>query len=216
MSSLIQAFETGRANPRQTDLARQEALDKARETFDRFRAESPDDVTMQKQAAAVHRYAANVARLVNDYASAEKAYAAALGIWEDLSTRFADEPVYRDNLAQTLRDYAMFQKRLGKLREATANMDRATALADGAWTRTPAAVVSKDARHDPARSVRSGVRSRPVRRGGAVGPTGGRPPRSTQGCPRRERESARPAAGGDGGPSVAIVPCASRARPTTR
>jgi serine/threonine protein kinase len=131
MSDLIERFETGLANPRQSDLARQATLDKAREMFDQFRADSPDDVTVQKQAAAVHRYAANVARLVNDYRSAEKAYAAALAIWEDLSKRFPDEPVYRDNLAQTLRDYAMFQKLLGKLREAAATIDRAKALTDG-------------------------------------------------------------------------------------
>jgi serine/threonine protein kinase/tetratricopeptide (TPR) repeat protein len=130
MSGRIQALETGRDNPRQTDLARQAALDKAREAFDQFRADLPDDVWVQRQAADVHRFAANVARLVNDYASAEKAYAASLGIWEELIQRSPEEPIYRDNFAQTLRDQAMFQKRLGKLREATATIDRAKALAD--------------------------------------------------------------------------------------
>jgi serine/threonine protein kinase/tetratricopeptide (TPR) repeat protein len=131
ISDRIRTLETGRDNPRQTDLARQAALEKAREVFDRFRTDSPDDVLVQRQAADVHRYAANVSRLVNDYASAEKAYAASLGIWEDLTNRFPDEPTYRDNLAETLRDQAMFQKLRGKLREATAALDRAQALADG-------------------------------------------------------------------------------------
>jgi eukaryotic-like serine/threonine-protein kinase len=130
MSGRFQAIETGRDTPRQTDLARQAALEKARAVFDQFRADLPEDVWVQRQAADVHRFAANVSRLLNDYNSAEKAYAASIGIWEDLIRRFPDDPVYRDNLAQTLRDKAMFQKRLGRLREATATIDRAQVLVE--------------------------------------------------------------------------------------
>src|SRR5262249_62301541 len=73
---------------------------------------------------------ANRAGLGTDERPAEKASPAALGIGEDLVGRSPDEPIYRDNLAQTLRDQAMFQKRLGKLREGIATIDRAKALAD--------------------------------------------------------------------------------------
>jgi tetratricopeptide (TPR) repeat protein len=131
LSQRIQALETGRGDLRQNDLARQAALEKARSAFDQFRANLPDDVWVQRQAADIHRYAANIARLVNDFGAAEKAYAASLGIWEELASRYPGEPVYRDNLSQTLRDQAMFHKRSGRLMEATAALDRAKALAEG-------------------------------------------------------------------------------------
>jgi tetratricopeptide (TPR) repeat protein/tRNA A-37 threonylcarbamoyl transferase component Bud32 len=131
LSARISALETGLADPRQTDLARKAALNEARAAFDRFRASAPDDVPLQAQAAALHRYAANLARLLNEMPEAEKAYAASLGLWETLAERFPADPLYRDNLAQTIRDYALLQKRTGKLREATAALDRAANLAEG-------------------------------------------------------------------------------------
>jgi serine/threonine-protein kinase len=131
LSQRIQALETGWGDPRLTDLARQAALEKARSAFDQFRVDLPDDARVQMQAANVHRYAANVARLVNDHGAAEKAYAASLRIWEELAGRYPDQPVYRDNLAQTVRDQAMFHKRVGRLLEATAALDRAAGLAEG-------------------------------------------------------------------------------------
>src|SRR5437899_1433315 len=78
-----------------------------------------------------HRYAANVARLLGDLPAAEKAYDSSIRIWEELADRFPDEAGYRDNLAQTLRDFAMFQKRAGKLRDAAATAGRAAELAEG-------------------------------------------------------------------------------------
>ena len=137
LSGRIGALETGRAEPRSVDLARQAALKIAVEAFDRFRSELPDDVAVRTQTAAMLRYAANVSRLLGDFTAADKAYDESLRILEELADRQPDDATHRDNLAQTLRDRAMLQKRLGKLRESAATMDRANDLADGLKGRLP-------------------------------------------------------------------------------
>ena len=48
-------------------------------------------MSVQSQAAALHRYAANVSRLLSDYPAAEAAYAAAIQILTDLAARFPDQ-----------------------------------------------------------------------------------------------------------------------------
>jgi tetratricopeptide (TPR) repeat protein len=127
----IGTIETGLPNPRQPDLARKAALDAARGTFERFRADLPDDRQLQQQAAALHRHGANVSRLLCDFPAAETAYAASIRIWNELYDLDRARPEYQDNLAQTLRDFATLQKRTGKLRDAAATMQRVTELAEG-------------------------------------------------------------------------------------
>jgi tetratricopeptide (TPR) repeat protein len=131
VSGLVGIMETGLANPQQTDRNRLAVLNASRGTFDRFRAELPDDIPIQKQAAALHRYAGNISRLLTEFTAAEKAYDASIRIWQELADRFPDDAGYRDNLSQTLRDFAAFQKRTGKLRDAAATAGRATELAEG-------------------------------------------------------------------------------------
>ena len=130
MGDQISQIETGQSNPKLADQARKKALDKAREQFDEFRSARPDDVNIQMQSAALHRFAANISRLLSDYPAAVSAYAAAVEIWEVLTARFPDEPVYRDNLAETLRDRSMLEKRMGKLTTAAATLDRSLQLAE--------------------------------------------------------------------------------------
>jgi tetratricopeptide (TPR) repeat protein len=131
MGTQINQIETGQANPKLADLARKQALDKAREQFDQFRSGRPDDVGVQSQAAALHRYAANVSRLLSDYPAAEAAYAAAIQILTDLAARYPEQARFRDELALTLSDRAMLEKRMGKLTASAATLDRAWQLADG-------------------------------------------------------------------------------------
>ncbi len=131
MGTRINQIETGQANPRLADFARKAALDKAREQFEQFRTDRPDDEKVQMQAAALHRYAANISRLLNDYPAAEAAYAAAMKILEDLTARFPGNTVYRNELALALSDRAMLEKRMGKLKEAAATLDRAVGLLEG-------------------------------------------------------------------------------------
>jgi tetratricopeptide (TPR) repeat protein len=130
MGTYITQFETGQKDHRIADQARRDALDTARKQFDEFRASRPDDAILQTQAAALHRYTANVSRTLSDYPAAAAAYAASIRIQEGLADRFPDEPKPRLTLALTLGDRALLEKRMGKLTEAAATLDRALALAD--------------------------------------------------------------------------------------
>jgi serine/threonine protein kinase/tetratricopeptide (TPR) repeat protein len=118
----IHQIETGQANPRVADAARKKALDQAREQFEKFNAERPDDESVQRQTAELHRFAANVSRLLFDVPEATKAYAASIQIYERLAERFPDKPRYKDLLAQTLADRAALEKRVGKLKDADATL----------------------------------------------------------------------------------------------
>jgi serine/threonine protein kinase/tetratricopeptide (TPR) repeat protein len=131
LGSRITQIETGQANPKLADQARKEALDKAREQFERFRADQPDDLAVQMQTAALHRYAANVSRLLNDFKGAAVAYSAAIKIYEDLMARFPDASDYRKELARTLADRSGAEKARGLLKEAAATIEQALNLVEG-------------------------------------------------------------------------------------
>src|SRR5262249_13813210 len=66
MGSQFSQVELQKINPRAADFARKIALDNARKQFDQFRASKPDDEDILKQAAILHRYAANAYRLLSD------------------------------------------------------------------------------------------------------------------------------------------------------
>src|SRR5262245_11099951 len=132
MGNQINQIETGQKDPRLADLARRQALDDARAQFDRFREGRPEDVEVQMQAAALHRYSANVSRTLSDYLAAEAAYATSIQILEEVTNRFPDEPHYRDTLAQTLADRALLEMLTGRLNDAAVTLDRAWAIADKA------------------------------------------------------------------------------------
>lgn len=131
MGLRINQIETGQADPKLADMARKQALDKAREQFEQFRADVPDDATLQRQTAFLHRYAANVSRLLSDFNGAAAAYSAAIKVYEELIARFPTVSLYRDDLAQTLADRAGAEKRMGKLRESAATLQQALKITDG-------------------------------------------------------------------------------------
>src|SRR5262249_34962203 len=143
MGTRINQIETGQGNPKLADQARKQALDKAREQFDQFRSGRPDDVSVQSQAAALHRYAANVSRLLSDYPAAEAAYAAAIQILTDLAARYPEQARFRDELALTLSDRAMLEKRMGQLRASAATLDQALQLAQGPQGTLPSSSVRR-------------------------------------------------------------------------
>jgi serine/threonine protein kinase/tetratricopeptide (TPR) repeat protein len=130
LGSRINQIETGQANPRLADLARKQALDKAREQFDQFREGRPDDITLKKQAALLHRFAANISRSLNDYRAALVAYTAAIQISEELIARFPEDRGLSDELALTLSDRCGVERLMGKSKEAAATLDRALKLAE--------------------------------------------------------------------------------------
>jgi serine/threonine protein kinase/tetratricopeptide (TPR) repeat protein len=130
MGTQINQIATGQKDPKLADLARKQALDQARRQFDEFRAGSPDDETVQLQAAALHRYAGNVSRSLSDYPSALSAYGSAIQILEHLTATFPENAHYQDTLALTLVDRALLEKNLGKLIASAATLDRAYAVAE--------------------------------------------------------------------------------------
>jgi serine/threonine protein kinase len=124
----ITEIETGQSNPKLADLARKQALDKARQQFTAFLGAQPDDETLLVQAAALHRFAANVSRNLNDNAAAESAFAAAIKILQDLTARFPAKSLYRNELALALSDRCLFERLAGRLKAATATINEAIRL----------------------------------------------------------------------------------------
>ena len=130
LGNRIGQIETGQTNPKLADAARKEALDKAREQFDKFREDQPDDVGLKMQSALLHRFAANTSRAQNDYPAAMVAYTAAIQISEELIARSPEDRRLSNELALTLSDRAGIERLLGKLTECTATVDRALRLAE--------------------------------------------------------------------------------------
>lgn len=129
-SARIAALETGGNDPRQVDQERLRTLQEIMQAFESFRTELPEDVQLQVQTALINRYTANLARLLFNNDSAGKSYASSIGIWEKLAKDFPKDARYRDNLSQILRDFGVFQKRDGKLRDAIATLDRSGKIAE--------------------------------------------------------------------------------------
>ncbi|HEV3386818.1 MAG TPA: serine/threonine-protein kinase, partial [Gemmata sp.] len=130
LGTQINQIETGQKNPKIADLTRKQALDEARGQFEQFRAGLPDDVTVQLQAAALHRYSGNLSRLMYDYKAAKDAYASSIKILEDLTTRFPQSYEYRYTFAQTLGERALVEMSTGKLNDSAATWDRALKIAE--------------------------------------------------------------------------------------
>src|SRR5262249_61854939 len=80
---------------------------------------SPHDGELRKRAAQVYRYTANVHRLVNETAAADPLYQDSIRLYEGLADQFPEEPVHREKLSETLRDYSSLLSKVGRLREAT-------------------------------------------------------------------------------------------------
>jgi tetratricopeptide (TPR) repeat protein len=138
LGNRINQIETGLKSPIAVDEIRYAALEKAREQFEQFRADLPDDEVVQWQAAKLDRYAANLSRLLGRYPKAEANYNTAVRIYEDLSQRFPDRSAYRDELAQTLGDRAALEKRMGKLTDAAATLGRAVQVTEALEGKLPA------------------------------------------------------------------------------
>jgi tetratricopeptide (TPR) repeat protein len=130
MGAQINLIESTQKDPRLADLARRQALDDARRHFERFREDQPDDERVQFQAANLHRYAANVSRMLREYPAAVDAYDRSLKIMDDLTARFPTNPTYRDTLALALADRALLDMLVGRLDRAAADLDRARGVAE--------------------------------------------------------------------------------------
>jgi tetratricopeptide (TPR) repeat protein len=125
LAHYINQMVATKEDPKAVDLAQKQALDEAREQFEKFRKDQPDDITLMRQAARMHRYSAHLSRSLNDYNAAQPAYIASIRILEDLTARFPDNHDCREDLAVTLIDQAGIERLTGRLNEAGAALDRA-------------------------------------------------------------------------------------------
>jgi eukaryotic-like serine/threonine-protein kinase len=109
---------------------RKEVLVAAATAFRKHLVRYPDNPDVRRQAARVYRYAANVHRLEREYAAAEPLYRDAVELLEGLAAENKDEPAYRLQLCETLRDQATVRSTLGRLADAVTALTRVIELAD--------------------------------------------------------------------------------------
>jgi serine/threonine-protein kinase len=91
---------------------------------------NPDDLEMRKRSALVYRYSANLHRLIEETANADKLYRDSLRLYEKLAEEEKETLDQRSRLAETLRDYASLQFKVGKLSAGTGNLERALKIVE--------------------------------------------------------------------------------------
>jgi tetratricopeptide (TPR) repeat protein len=134
---LVERTETGQDAGRPSDPERKVWLDRVTTAAERFLADAPDDPDQLIRVARLYRFAANLNRLLNDTAGAERAYKGAVRLQAGLVERFPDDPDHRVQLSHALRDQAAFLLRVGRLSAATEAIDRAIGVATELRTATP-------------------------------------------------------------------------------
>jgi serine/threonine-protein kinase len=116
----------------QSEVQRKELTETAIQSLRFLLAQHPDDRELRVKAAKIYRYAANVRSRLNEIPIADEYYQEAVRISRELIPPPADQggrlleaggvgefhTVLRDRLAETLRDYAGFLTKTGRLTEA--------------------------------------------------------------------------------------------------
>jgi tetratricopeptide (TPR) repeat protein len=128
MVGRIQVAETGLVPTRRIDQERKRTLDKSAGVMAEFAAVLPGDPGVRANLAALHRYRANMCRLLNDFAAAEESYRESVRLWAELAAAAPDDARYRDSEAMTRRDFATMLKRAGRLADAGEEFDRSARL----------------------------------------------------------------------------------------
>jgi serine/threonine-protein kinase len=125
---LIQAGDVYFASDPALYPRRKELLRAAEQGCREFFQQGADDWDMQKHAAVVYRYSANVHRGADETKAAAPLYRDAIRLYEGLAEQFPDDAAPRARLAESLRDEAGLFMKLGRYREAKAGQLRAAAL----------------------------------------------------------------------------------------
>jgi eukaryotic-like serine/threonine-protein kinase len=106
-----------------SDQERKDALATCLASYERLLALYPDDAGVRENVARMHRYRANLSRLLNETAEAEKSYREASRHYGELAATHPEVSRHREDAALTSRDHSVFLKSLGRLKEATNIMD---------------------------------------------------------------------------------------------
>jgi tetratricopeptide (TPR) repeat protein len=128
---LIETSEKKIAPLPQSGPVRAELLTAALATLEPLLVARPDDPQLQEHVALLHRYSANVRRLLGNDAAAERSYNESLRLWEILSASEGANRYHRIQLAETLRDSSVVPKRHGKLGVARERLQRSVQIAEG-------------------------------------------------------------------------------------
>jgi tetratricopeptide (TPR) repeat protein/tRNA A-37 threonylcarbamoyl transferase component Bud32 len=134
---LIASAEAQFAASPASQAARKKILTAASRTFRHFLEGKPDDPELRGRAAQVYRFTANVHRLENETAAADRLYRDSVRLAEGLVEQFPQDPAHRELLSNVLRDQAHIDARVGRLRGATDSLRRAVALASALRAEDP-------------------------------------------------------------------------------
>jgi serine/threonine protein kinase len=127
---LIEISEKKIAPLPQSGPVRAELLDAALATLVPLLTARPDHPRLQEHVALLHRYSANVRRLLGDNAAAERSYNEALRLWEILCASEGDARSHRIQLAETLRDSSVVPKSLGRFGVSAESLQRSVEIAE--------------------------------------------------------------------------------------
>ena len=105
------------------DQERKVALNATLASYERLLALHPDDADVRSNVARMYRYRANLSRLLNETADAEKSYREANRHYGELTAAHPENSSHRQDSALTSRDLSMLLKILGRLSEAKNGLD---------------------------------------------------------------------------------------------
>ena len=109
---------------------RKELLTTAAGACRQFLEQEPDDLELQKRAAQIYRFTANFYRLTNETQAAERFYRDSIALREGLIAKFPKDEGYQLLLADSLRDHASLNLKLGQFHEATTLLKRSLEIVE--------------------------------------------------------------------------------------
>jgi eukaryotic-like serine/threonine-protein kinase len=130
MVRLIQDSETEIAFSPELHRARKDILKLTSAAFGKHLEAEPNQLQLRERAAQIYRYTGNVHRQESEMEAAEAYFTKSIRLYEGLVEQYSDEIFYQEALADTLRDYSKLQADFGRLREATATLRQAVAIAE--------------------------------------------------------------------------------------
>ena len=120
LTTYVEAQEMGTAAAPATEAERRERLDVALASYEHLLELQPDDPTVRRSVARLHRMRANLYRFLDKTAEAERSYHESVRLFSALADDFPDNPEFRESAGLARRDYGLLLQRLGRDREAAA------------------------------------------------------------------------------------------------
>ena len=131
---------------------RKELLLQAKDFYERFIQEQPEETGLQADLGKAYRRLGNISSVLGETAAAESSYAKAIAICEELSRSEPEKPEFRQSLAQAQRDLGGLFRDTSRPEKAQSLLEQAVAI-----TTTLAAGPGNEAeyRHESALSYKA-------------------------------------------------------------